>query len=282
MKKGQKPNLYCIKGGVGKHLQFTPLLKPLFEKHQQKLLINSAYPEIFKSCPEVADSQYSFVEVFKGGNYFNKYDNLFFHDPYESNFLKESSHIVKEWANLFEVTVEDFRPDYTINPAVEKTLLPNISKLNNFILLQFTGGQGVQTDAYDFDNMGRNYKYGQDLISLLQEAFPSFFFIVFGHDNEKPEYVGETCFNDKGGAPLFKTREHFMILAKYCKYFICIDSALQHICSNRSFNNSKGIVLWGRTQPERFGYKENINMQSEYPNCVEIEPKKIVDELIKI
>ena len=172
----KKPNLYCIKGGVGKHLQFTPLLKPLFEKHQQKLLINSAYPEIFKSCPEVADSQYSFVEVFKGGNYFNKYDNLFFHDPYESNFLKESSHVVEEWANLFEVTVEDFRPDYTINPAVEKTLLPNISKLNNFILLQFTGGQGVQTNAYDFDNMGRNYKYGQELINLLQEVFPSFFF----------------------------------------------------------------------------------------------------------
>ena len=93
MKKGQKPNLYCIKGGVGKHLQFTPLLKPLFEKHHQKLLINSAYPEIFKSCPEVADSQYSFVEVFKGGNYFNKYDNLFFHDPYESNFLKENKRV---------------------------------------------------------------------------------------------------------------------------------------------------------------------------------------------
>jgi hypothetical protein len=51
--------------------------------------------------------------------------------------------------------------------------------------------------------------------------------------------------------------------------------------SNQHFNK-KGIVLWGTTEPERYGYKENINLQSEYPNCVEIPVKQIMDEINKI
>lgn len=51
------------------------------------------------------------------------------------------------------------------------------------------------------------------------------------------------------------------------------------MCSHQSFNK-KGIGLWGTTVPERFGYKENINLQSEYPYCVEIKPQVIVDEAL--
>ena len=46
--------------------------------------------------------------------------------------------------------------------------------------------------------------------------------------------------------------------------------------------NKKGIVLWGLTNPNRFGYESNINLISSYPNCVEIEPKKIIDEALKL
>jgi len=72
-----------------------------------------------------------------------------------------------------------------------------------------------------------------------------------------------------------------MILSKYCDFFITIDSALQHMCSNQSFNK-KGIVLWGSTLPNAFGYKTNVNLQSPYPSCVEIDPNVIIDEALKI
>ena len=47
-------------------------------------------------------------------------------------------------------------------------------------MLQFTGGQAALTNTYDYNNHGRNYKYGQELIDNLREQFPSFLFFVFG------------------------------------------------------------------------------------------------------
>ena len=75
---------------------------------------------------------------------------------------------------------------------------------------------------------------------------------MFKHPNEQEEYLGET-------KSIFNTREDFMILSKYCLTFICIDSALQHMVSNIKFNK-KGIVLWGATEPHRFGYENNVNI----------------------
>jgi len=278
-----KPNLYSIEGGVGKHLQFTALIDSLFKKYKKKLIINSGYPELFPHCPNVADSNILFNEVFFEMNhhYFKKFDNIFYHDPYKSDFLKGEVNVVKKWAELYEVNIDDCRPNFFINADREKILLSTIKNINKFILLQFTGGQGVQNNVYDKNNFGRNFKYGQELINLLRDAFPLHSLIIFGHPNEQQEHIGETKYNDQNGIPLFKTREDFMILSKYCDFFITIDSALQHMCSNQSFNK-KGIVLWGSTLPNAFGYKTNVNLQSPYPSCVEIDPNVIIDEALKI
>lgn len=277
-----KPNLYNISGGVGKHLQFTALFKPLIKKYKQKLVINSAYPELFLYCPQVADSKYLINDIFYDTyyKYFSSYNNIFFHDPYKSDWLKGESNIVRKWAELYDVEVEDVRPNFGINKEREKVLLPHIQAMNKFVLLQFTGGQGVMINNYDTSNHGRNYKYGQELINFLKENFPQHMFIVFGHPNEQQQYIGETKFNDETGASLFSTTQDFMILSKYCDFFICIDSALQHMVSNQSFNK-KGVVLWGSTSCERIGYNTNINLTSNYPYCVEIDPRLIIDEVKK-
>lgn len=281
-----KPNLHSVEGGVGKHLQFTALFPELVKKYNQKLVINSAYPELFTYSPEVAVSKilpcHADLLYDTYNAYFNNYDQLFLSDPYMGNFLKGKTHVVEEWATQYEIEVKDIRPSFTVNPIREKILLSSIKKLNQFILLQFTGGQGVidlNYLPYNTDNKGRNYKYGQELINLLREAFPTHLLIVFSHNNERQEFIGETKINDEGGNPLFMTREDFMILSRHCSFFISIDSALYHMCSHQSFNK-KGIGLWGTTVPERFGYKENINLQSEYPYCVEIKPQVIVDEAL--
>lgn len=279
-----QPNLYHISGGVGKHLQFTALFEPLVKKYKQKLVINSSYPELFSHCSQVADSKPLVNEIFYDTyfKYFSNFNNLFFHDPYQSDWLKGESNIVKKWAELYDVEVEDLRPNFKINKEKEKVLLPHIKAMNKFVLLQFTGGQGVViNNNYDSFNHGRNYKYGQELINVLKENFPHHIFIVFGHPNEQQQYTGETKFNDEKGNLLFNTREDFMILSKYCEFFVCIDSALQHMVSNQSFNK-KGVVLWGSTSCERFGYNTNINLTSDYPYCVEIDPRLIVDEVKKL
>tara|TARA_R100001460_G_scaffold48641_1_gene86720 strand:- start:132 stop:974 length:843 start_codon:yes stop_codon:yes gene_type:complete len=278
-----KPNMHHVEGGAGKHIQFTSLFKNIREKYNQKIVISSGFPEIFEFSPHVAYSRmwnHNFFSV-ETISSFNQYDKIFFKDPYRSDWLKGNTHIVKKWAELYEVEINDIRPDFNINIELEKQLMPHIQAMSKFILLQFTGGQAIQGNLYDRHNWGRNYLYGQELIKLLNESFPNHIVITFGHSNEQTEYQGETKFNNQTGELLFKTREDFMVLSKYCDFFISIDSILQHMCSNKSFNK-KGIVLWGATDPNRFGYESNINLISSYPNCVEIEPKKIIDEALKL
>lgn len=278
-----KPNIHHIEGGFGKHVQFTSLLKSIREKYNQKLVITSSFPETFEHSPHVAYSSQWNHNVFSCETIsrFNQYENIFFKDPYRTNWLKGDIHVLEKWAELYEVEINDMRPDFNINLDLEKQLMPHIQAMGKFILLQFTGGQAIQQNLYDKHNIGRNYLHGQELIKLLQESFPNHILITFGHLNEQSEYQGETKFNNEKGELLFKTREDFMVLSKHCDFFISIDSALQHMCSNKNFNK-KGIVLWGLTNPNRFGYESNINLISPYPNCVEIEPKKIIDEVLKL
>ena len=58
------PDLHVLDGGVGKHIMFTALIDKLYEKNKQKLVINSAYPELFFYCPQVADSKPFVNEIF--------------------------------------------------------------------------------------------------------------------------------------------------------------------------------------------------------------------------
>ena len=279
-----KPNLHIVEGGVGKHLQFTALFDDLLKKYDEpKLCLQSSYPDIFKHDNRIATSEpisSLVLHDFTNTVYYN-YNNIFFNEPYRSNFLKGEGHIIKHWANMYGVETGDMTPNFEINKKREKFLEDDILKLGKFILVQFTGGQGIKLENYDEDNIGRNYKEGQQVVNLLREALPDVNIIVFGHDNEQEPLLNTMAFNNFGGIPKFVDKHDFMILAKYCLSFICIDSSLQHMCSNRTFNK-KGVVLWGTSNPEMFGYENNVNLLSEYPYSCVINPQYIVDKFLKL
>ncbi len=92
------PDLHVLDGGVGKHIMFTALIDKLYEKNKQKLVINSAYPEIFTYSPYVADSRTLINEIIFDTyyNYFRNYDKIFHYDPYKSDFLKGQKHVLKK------------------------------------------------------------------------------------------------------------------------------------------------------------------------------------------
>jgi len=272
-----KPNLHIIDGGVGKHLQFTALFDALLKKYNEsKLCLQSSYSELFKFDSRIATSQ--ITNTFLAHDFthtiYNNYKNIFFNDPYRSNFVKGRGHIIKYWADMYDIDTEIITPNFQINNKREKFLQDDILKLGKFILIQFTGGQGIKKQNYDEDNGGRNYKQGQQVINLLKEALPNINIIIFGHDNESMPLLNTT-------QSIFTDKLDFMILAKHCLSFICIDSSLQHMCSNRTFNK-KGIVLWGATKPEMFGYENNVNLLSEYPYSCIIDPQYIVDKFLKL
>ncbi len=244
----------------------------------------SSWPELFKHDKRVAFSTPLHILPLHDHThtFFNNYWNVFYNEPYRSNFLKGDCHIIDYWRQMYDLPDNnDRRPNFFINERREKELEKDIMKLGKFILVQFTGGQSVKIENYDLENAGRNYNQGQEVVNLLREALPGVNIIVFGHNNEQEPLLNTMAFNNFGGNPKFVDKIDFMILAKYCVSFISIDSALQHMCANKSFNK-KGVVLWGTSKPEMFGYENNTNITSEYPYCVEIEPKKIVDEFLKV
>ena len=269
-------NLHIIEGGIGKHLQFTALFNGLVKKEKRKLALMSGWPELFQNDDRVLSSQLHHTDPFKDTSHtlFQNYKNIIFNEPNKSNFLKGDKHIINYWASMYELENVDTLPDFKINKVREQAIKNEILKLNKFILVQFTGGQGVKQNMYDSNNGGRNYKHGQEVINLLKEEIPNLNIIVFGHDNEQEQLLNVT-------QSIFVDKLDFMILAKYCLSFLCIDSSLQHICSNKDFNK-KGVVLWGTTKKNMYGYEKNCNLMTEHPYAIDIEPKIIVDNFLKL
>ena len=282
MKQGEKnmsfkPNAHWIEGGVGKHIMFTALFEKLVEKYNQKLALMCGFPLLYRDHPLVVYSDFPFPFFADHTmTQYKNYDNIIFKEPYKGNsyFLKGEKHLIDSWAEMYEIEKVEKIPNFYFSSTREKELQNEILKLGKFILVQFTGGQGeISPTSYNRDNVGRNYKYGQELVNLLKEALPEINIIIFGHVNELDPLLN--TFNH------FQDRQDFMILAKYCVSFISIDSALQHFCSNKHFNKT-GIVLWGRTSPSSFGYEKNINLKSNYPYTVEIKPQDIVDKFLSL
>lgn len=261
-------DLHIIEGGIGKNLQFTALFDGLVKKEKRKLALMSGWPELFYSDDRVLSSQTHNINPFKDTShtFFNNYKNIIFNEPNRSNFLKGKDHIIKYWADTYDVKVDNIAPNFQINKKREKIIQPDILKLGRFILMQFTGGPPV--------NDGRNYKYGQEVINLIKEEIPNLNIIVFGYDNESEPFYNTT-------QTIFTDKLDFMILAKYCLSFLCIDSSLQHMCSNKDFNK-KGVVLWGTTKQAMYGYEKNCNLITEHPYAIDIKPKTIVDNFLKL
>ena len=261
-----KPNLYMIQGGLGKQIAFTSMIEGLFEKTKNKICLSSCYNHVFENHPKIVKQNlfsYSFLSDISQ-NYYKNYNNIICFEPYYSNFLKGDIHLIDAFAELYNIKNYKKEPDFYINKNLENKLRQTIIKLNKFIIIQFYSGD---------PNSGKDYHYGQEVVNFLRKKYP-FINIVNYRNPDQPNLIG--CIN-----MVDESYEAFMIYAKYCYTFLCVDSSLMHICANRHFNK-KGICLWGVSSPKMFGYEKNINIKSSYPESNEIEPKLILEKIEKI
>ena len=130
---------------------------------------------------------------------------------------------------------------------------------NNFILVQFCGGQsplGLQRDGngnlpmYDDhqEALKRNYYKGQLIIDAIKNKNPDSTIVHFSLPNE-PSYNNAVKFE----MPYLT----YYLLAKAAKAVVTTDSSLQHIATGACKNVT---VIWGETRPEHFGYECNKNI----------------------
>lgn len=94
-------------------------------------------------------------------------------------------------------------------------------------------------------NNAKNFPYWPELLARLD---PYCYIIQIGSS-------GENCLTRdfRTNLPLSEIKR----LVKDCAFWISVDSFLPHLAHHE---NVPGVVLWGLSDPEVFGYPENLNI----------------------
>jgi len=106
--------------------------------------------------------------------------------------------------------------------------------------------RGLRGEASKRENP-KNYPYWTELLTMLRDE--GFYVIQVGTPNEKQLPADEWKF----GLPLKQLEE----LLESVDVWISVDNFFNHFATTKG---RRGIVLWGQSDPNIFGYKSNINL----------------------
>jgi hypothetical protein len=247
-------NTYFVDGGVGKCVAFTSLVPKLSKKDGQKIQVHTPYIDCFAFNPKI-------LNVFNNTIPTNHPDilrsnNIFYREPYKSNFIFGKEHLIESYCNLFDVEYDE-----TVVPklytSVHKERANNWLKKNNirkYMMVQFSGGQSPvgwnSTNPYQSFNPGRNYTpyLAQQVINKIKEKYPYLTILDCTLTNE-PAFQNTIKIDE----------QYFIIheLLKESESFISIDSCLNHFSAS---TETTGVVIWGSTRWTQFGYTHNTNL----------------------
>lgn len=285
-----RPNLYPIKGGIGKCVAFSALIEPLAAQDGKQIAVGCGFPIVFKFHPKVAGVMASITpEAITPVA--DKFDDIVMREPYISNYCKGDRHILDEWAKLyglapFENGGFNARPDLNVGAQlVEQAEKLKAQLKRKFFIVQWTGGQPPQNikrnGKYPDNSLtrGRNVKNYQAIMTALAKAYPEHLFLVYALPNE-PVQMPERL---KGR--IARANAHALAYAELLRHsdgFVALDSSLQHFAAARQIDK-QGVVLWGKkTTPERIGYSFHTNLNSTSDDEVTVPPEQVVTALRKI
>ena len=280
-------NTYVVEGGVGKCAAFTALIPKLKEKSEVQ--IYTPYIGCFASNPDVKLVLEQTLPL--ADPRIQASDNIYYSEPYKSNFQFGKQHIIESYCELHGVKYDkSMLPKlYTEhhNKSVKEWLTKN--EIDKYLLIQFSGGQPQvgfnANNQYTNINPNRNYQpyLAQQVVNMLREEYKDTTIIDCTLPNE-PGY------NDTIKCDLHWTQIHELL--KDAEGFVAIDSCLNHFSPSA---NKPGVVVWGSTRWTQFGYEQNTNLQFHMsdkwnetkfndsdPRNNMVEPRLIIDEYKKI
>ena len=286
--KGKKMlNTYFVEGGVGKCTAFTALIPEL--KKKSEVQIYTPYLGCFGGNPDVKMAFEGTIPLTHPDIMAS--DNLYYSEPYKSNFQFGKQHLIESYCELHGVKFKNsMKPKIYTEQYKEKVAeWLKVNKIGKYILIQLSGGQPQMgfnpNNQYTNINPNRNYPnfLAQQVVNMLREEYPDTSIINCVLPNE-PHYQGTIR------CDLHWTHLHEML--KDSEGFIAIDSCLQHFSASAE---KHGVVIWGSTRWTQFGYSHNKNLQfhmkddwdeTKYlesdPRNVMVEPKLILDQFKKL
>jgi len=184
-------------------------------------------------------------------------DNIYYSEPYKSNFQFGKQHIIESYCEHHDVQFDiSMVPKlYTGHhkDSVKEWLTKN--EIGKYIMIQFSGGQPQAnfnaSNQYTNINPNRNYQpyLAQQVVNMLIEEYKDTTIINCVLPNE-PHYQGTIR------CDLHWSQLHEML--KDAEGFVAIDSCLQHFSPSAK---TSGVVIWGSTRWTQFGYSHNKNLQ---------------------
>jgi len=280
-------NTYIVEGGVGKCVAFTSLIPKLRKKSEVQ--IYTPYIDCFAGNPDVKLALEETLPL--QDPRIMASDNIFYSEPYKSNFQFGKQHLIESYCELHNVEFDkSMKPKiYTDRhkDSVKEWLDKN--EIKKYILIQLSGGQSKWNYAdnvqYQNINPNRNYQpfLAQQLVNMLLEEYKDTTIINCVLPNE-PHYQGTIR------CDLHWSQIHEML--KGSEGFVSIDSCLNHFSASAE---KHGVVIWGSTRWTQFGYSHNKNLQFHMtdkwieekfidndPRNNMVEPKLIIDEFKKL
>lgn len=278
-------NTYVIEGGIGKCSAFTALIPRLAEKAGQGIQIYTPYIDAFANNPHVAMAYEQSLPLTDPRIMAS--DNIYYCEPYKSNFMFGRQHLIESYCELFGVDYDPaLRPKlYTSHLAERARAWLKQNKVTGpYVMVQFSGGQTPvgfhPNNQYASHNPGRNYPpyLAQQVVGMLRAAYPNLTVIDATLPNEPTLHGALKC------------PEHWAVLHEMLKGsqgFIGIDSCLQHFSASVK---QRGVVLWGSTRWTQYGYPENTNLQyhmgetwndalfvPDDPRNIMVDPQRVFD-----
>lgn len=247
---------YIVEGGIGKCVCFSALIPKLAEKAKQPIQILTPYIDVFANNPLVKivfDQQ----SIPLDDPRILASDNIYYSEPYKSNFVKGDEHLIQSYSRLHGVPFDiNMRPKMYTNHVKLATEQWKKSKNigSQYIMVQFSGGQTPInwniSNPYSSSNPGRNYHpyFAQAIINALKQKYPSHIIIDATLPNEQAYQNTVKC--DQTFTVLHE-------LLKGASGFIGIDSCLQHFAAS---TGTPGVVIWGNTRWTQFGWMHHKNV----------------------
>lgn len=275
----KKDLVWLNNGGLGNIIMRTSLMPLLKEKYNEIYAV-CPYFDVFEiqdiegAFPTAPNSLYS--QLIKD----NDDVDVIAENPYNnSDFIKKKIHFNDALRDLFgfeRIGVQACMNELPILPVAEKHPevvkdvedFLNSQKKHKFIIVQNTGGQSAldaNAQPVGASPLVRNYKWMNELVTLLKKEYPDHLIIQYG----LPQETTLDSADIKPEKPYLWWRVLGEKLAEDENFAVLIDSSLQHTLAGTGL---KTFVLWGETRPEHFGHSCHINLDFAKNDLTQEEP----------
>lgn len=263
-----------IEFGIGEHLCSTVMLRQMRKKYPDaKIAVCAMYSEIFKNNPNI-DYLFDFHECSNFYRDFARDADLryrlcpYLYAPQRRD--KDTRHINQVICDMHDVSFEDHNLEFYPYYEEEQEANKFISCFNKpVILLQPSCASDMKNNQRTISTKDWPIEEACKLVDMTKKDFQW----ILIRSNCEPTIPGAININesrDINSNPLelvsVPSLRSLITLVKYCHSFVVVDSCIQHASA---IWKKKGIVLWGRSNPEGLGYSHNINILKE-DSCKDI------------